>query len=240
MRSNLKAKITVVILLLALIGACAYVYLGTDLVTIQSIEYNSDANVSDADIAFYAQVAEGMRYFEVDAAAVEKALEAHPYIERARVEKHFPNRLQYVLTYRQHYLTLHHSDIFLSLDRTLHVLEVLEAPREGYQVNGFAFDNFVAGQVVQAKNVYVLERVVDLIELLRVSGMTHEYTLNYKQYSIWAYSGQLAFKFGDGSNIEKRFNDCVSIYNALIKEGISSGIVDVSTDGLPVYRPFGE
>ena len=237
---KIMKRIFGLLVLIGLIYGGVYLYFNTDLLRIQTIVFNENEHVDLYDIQRYSGVSVGTPYFEVDANRAAEQLTTHPYIRSATAVKKFPNTMTFNITYRAHYFNIRYSDIVLSLDDQLHVLEVLATENEGYTVEGFAFDSFSTGKVIDVSQLYILENIVDLIELLGKSQLQPNPLIKFESRNIILTFDTLHVKFGVGDNIEEKFNNFINIYEALKADGITSGVIDVSTDGLPVYRPFGE
>lgn len=240
---NLKRKIKKILIFIGIVGIISsgvYLYLNTDIFRITEIAFNENPNIDLYDVQRYSGVKLGTPYFEVNIHETQKALMQHPYIKKAVVEKQFPNTIRFFIEYRTHFFNIRYSDIVLSMDDQMHVLEVLAKENEGFTVEGFAFDSFSTGKLIDISQLYVLENIVHLINLINQSDIQPESVITFEARSIILKVDGIRVKFGIGENIEVKFNAFASIYDALKLDGINTGIIDVSTDGFPVYRPFGE
>lgn len=227
-------------MLVGIISLGIYLYFNTDIFRITKIEFNENPNVDLYEIQRYSGVKLGKPYFEININEVENALMQHPYVKKAVAEKQFPNTIRFYIEYRTHYFNIRYSDIVLSMDDQMHVLEVLAQENEGFTVEGFAFDSFSTGKLIDISQLYVLENIVHLINLINQSNIKPEAVITFEARSIVMKVDGIRVKFGIGENIEVKFNAFASIYDALKLDGINTGVIDVSTDGFPVYRPFGE
>lgn len=240
---NLKRilkRILIFTIIVGIISLGVYLYFNTDVFRITKIEFNENPNIDLYDIQRYSGVKLGTPYFEINTHEVESALMKHPYVKKAIAEKQFPNTIQFFIEYRTHYFNIRYSDIVLSMDDQMYVLEVLAKENDGFTVEGFAFDSFSTGKLIDISQLYVLENIVHLINLINQSNIKPEAVITFEDRSIVMKVDGIRVKFGIGENIEVKFNAFASIYDALKVDGINTGVIDVSTDGFPVYRPFGE
>lgn len=228
------------LILIGIISGGVYLYFNTDILRIKVIEFNGNEHLDLYDVERYSGVSIGTPYFEIDEAHAAKQLMRHPYVKYVTAEKTFPNTIFFDVTYRRHFFNIRYSDIVLSLDDQLHVLEVLATENEGFTVEGFAFDSFSAGNVIDVAQLYILDNIVNLLRLIDQSNIEPNPLIVFEDRNIILKVDELRVKFGVGENIESKFNAFISIYESLKKDGINSGIIDVSSDGLPVYRPFGD
>lgn len=235
----LKTLLTIAILG-GLVYGTYYVIFQTDVFKVTNIEYNPNEALDIYELQRYSGIHYGDHIFKVDPEEAQAALERHPYVRSATITKSYPNTIGIEIVYRAHFLSVEYSDIILSLDNTLQVLKVLDDVEQGYVVEGMPFNAFATGKVIEVDAFYVLENIVKLIDLVDQSGIVMDQEINYDSNAILINCQGIRVNFGDGENIESRFNKFINIYQSLRKSGIESGIIDVSSDGLPVYRPFGE
>lgn len=217
-----------------------YVYTETTLFKITSIEFTKHETMDLETLTQYAGVKKGDFYLSVTKSSLEENIKNHPFVKTAEVKKVFPNQVIFNLTYREHFFNLYYSDIVLSMDDTLSVLSVLDEPKEGYTVLGFSFDSFSVGRQVKVSRKYVLENIVLLIDLLNQSQLKADKTIVFEDDDILITVGGIKGNFGMGENINDKFNAFINIYDALMEDSIESGTIDVSSEGYPVFRPFGE
>lgn len=233
-------KVKWILLLILICAGGYYLVFQTDLLTVKTILYNQNEELDIYELQRYSNIHYGDPYWKVNLQRAKDGLLKHPFVKEVVVNRNFPDQVIFNLTYKTHYFNLKYSDIVLSLDRNLDVLKVLENEGDGYTVEGFMFNGFSTGKKIDVAQEYVLENIVDLIELMNQSHFNYYKTIGYENNNIKIKIGNISVKFGNGENIETRFNAFASIYNALQKEEITNGTIDVSTDGLPVYKPFGE
>ncbi|MCD6435059.1 MAG: hypothetical protein J7L15_01510, partial [Clostridiales bacterium] len=85
----------------------------------------------------------------------------------------------------------------------------------------------------------MMEALVMLVKLVNISDLNFIPSIYIKDNKIFlTINKNYVVNFGNGINIENRFNDFYNIYIDLSKSDVSRGTIDVSTDGLPIYKPF--
>ena len=233
-------RILIALVIIGVIAGGVYLYFNTDLLRIHEVYFNPNEHMDEYDILRYSGIQKGTPYFEINTDEAAKKLMTHPYVRYATATKQFPNAVTFEIVYRKHFFNIRYSDIVLSLDDQLHVLEVLAKENEGFTIEGFAFDSYSAGKVIDVQQLYVLENIVDLLKLIDESQLECDPLIVFKDRNIILSIGQLKVKFGVGENIESKFNAFINIYASLKQDEVTTGTIDVSSDGLPVYRPFGE
>lgn len=173
--------------------------------------------------------------------ALEQRLLSHPFIEKAEVTKLFPSGLELKLTYRTPFFSIYNSGFYILLDDSLRVLGVEDVIPDAVGVLGFRFKEFKIGQKIKVDDQYILERTVDLVKLMKKSHLVFADMIEYKEGSIVIKTEDgIQGNFGEVENVERRFNHFVVIYENLREKGTSAGLIDVSTEGLPTFKPFGD
>ncbi len=171
--------------------------------------------------------------------SLEERLLTHPFIEKAEVVKLLPDGLEVNLTYRTPFFSIYNSGFYILLDESLRVLGVDPKEPEAVGVSGFRFKEFRIGERIKVENQNILERTVDLVILMKKSHLTFSNVIEYKNGSIYVETEDgIRGSFGEVENVERRFNNFVVIYESLKEKGTTTGLIDVSTEGLPTFKPF--
>ncbi|MBS7527540.1 FtsQ-type POTRA domain-containing protein [Fusibacter paucivorans] len=233
-------RLLLFLILACLLGGAYYIVFETDWLKVRTINYNPNDALDIYELQRYSGIHYGDSMFTLDLAHSEATLMTHPYIRTAKITRTFPAEIDVEIVYREHFLSIQYSDIILSLDNTLQVLKVMDEVEEGYTVVGMPFNAFSTGKVIEVDAFYVLENIVSLVDLLKQTDLDVDNIITYEDNNIYINIQSLKVNFGDGEHIESRFNKFINIYQSLTTEDIRTGIIDVSSDGLPVYRPFGE
>jgi cell division protein FtsQ len=171
---------------------------------------------------------------------LEQALMLHPYIEEVKIEKNMPSGLTLELAYREPFFTIFDSGFYILLDDALKVLSVADLKPSAVSLSGFKFKEFKIGQNIKVEKQALLERTVSLVKLMKMSHLEFENRIELIDDGVFLYTTDgISGNFGDVSNVETRFNHFVEIYENLKQKGTTSGLIDVSTEGLPTFKPFG-
>lgn len=173
--------------------------------------------------------------------AVVKKLKTHPYVADATVKKIWPQKVALTIKYRQDSFAIPNAGFYIILDDQLQVLRVDKMAYDATVLDGFTFKEFKIGKRITVDQSKILERTVTLKQLMQKSHLTFLSKIQLNNGNLVVYTKQgLMGSFGDGKNLEERFNNFVDIYDNLETKGIKTGLIDVSSDGLPTYKPFGK
>lgn len=212
----------------------------TPLFIVDTLAYNQNMNITNKEIMTYGEIVDTNIFF-VNTDSVEKKLLSHPYIKSAVVKKKLPDTLEIDFEYRDEFVAVVYSGIYLTTDDQLNVLKAEESIGDIFLIEGFNVKSFNIGEQIKVKDFHVLQHSIELIHLLMKSHIEAKPILKYVDGSIeLELNSDYRVKFGDGTNIERKFNNFVDIYDDLNSKQAMSGVIDVSNEGLPSYRPFGE
>lgn len=172
---------------------------------------------------------------------LEKKLMNHPYVKAVSIEKSYPSTLKLTIDYRVDSFAIPNAGYYILLDNELKVLRVDQMAYNATILEGITFKEFNIGEGISADQPYVLQRIVDLNNLMTNSHISFVKAISYdgKRILVKTKAG-IEGDFGDGKNIAQRFNHFAEIFDNIQSKGISTGLIDVSSDGLPTYKPFGK
>jgi len=234
-----RKSLGVLLVLLLLVGVWLLVY-KTDVFVVKKFEYQPSVYLSDADIKKYGGIGERTLVFALSSEAVASELIHHPYIKSVEIQKKFPNKLILDIDYREELAAIKYSGLFVTIDRTLTVLKVEESIGDIFLIDGFEFKSFNIGEELKVEDGRVLQRTVQLISLLKNSHIEAKPYIRYDNGIELLLNDAYRVRFGKGQDIERKFNNFVDIYEQLSEKGVQSGIIDVSHNGLPIFKPFGQ
>jgi hypothetical protein len=127
------------------------------------------------------------------------------------------------------------------IDDEFVVVDVTNDPGDYYLIEGYKFESYYLGIEIKHDERLILERAMDLAFLVMNYNELDRPPIRIKDNHILLYiSEKLIADFGDGDNIEERFNSMALVYEAALENGLESGIINVSHDGYPGIKPFKE
>lgn len=232
-----------ILLTVILAAALALLTVGlamTDYFQLKTLVYTPNPYVTEEILLEQMGIEKGKQLvFLLSEHQLELRLLNHPFVEKAQVEKLLPSGLVLDLVYRTPFFSIYNSGFYILLDESLRVLGVDEAEPEAVGVSGFRFKEFKIGQKIKVENQSVLERTVNLVTLMKKSHLTFSNVIEYKDGSLMIQTEDgIRGNFGEVENVEQRFNHFVVIYENLKDSGTKTGVIDVSTEGLPTFKPF--
>lgn len=170
------------------------------------------------------------------------SLRADPSVRSATLHRKLPATLVYDVEYRVAVAGFQFDDIFLRVDRDGYLVSTSpERPTDVPVVIGLKMDSFVIGKPINAAQKQQLDFVLDLVTLIGSAGLEKECGLNMEEQTVLVnLKSGISGRFWYRASAEESFNRFMTVYNDQLKKGVASGLIDVSSEGYPVYKPFGE
>lgn len=170
---------------------------------------------------------------------ITKRLLKHPYVKGAIIQKHFPDTIEMKIEYRKDYMAIYDSGFYMIMDETLQVLRVDKTYYDTVLLEGFIFHDFKIGEPIKVENQRALKSTVTLLVLLKKSHIDFVNKITCEGDHLMIYTKQgLIGRFGTLSDLESNFNHFADIFDNLSSKGIKKGMIDVSSNGLPTFKPF--
>lgn len=237
-KNNYKLAILSGALLALLVSSTLF----TPLFKVRLVTVNLNPFTTEEELLGTAEIVKGKTILTfLSEGQVIKRLKTHPYVADVNMAKIWPQKIDLKITYRQDSFAIPNAGFYIILDDQLQVLRVDKMAYDATVLEGITFKEFKIGKKINVDQAKVLERTVTLKQLMLKSHITFLSKVQLNNDSLTVYTKQgLMGSFGDGRNIEERFNSFVDIYDNLESKGIKSGLIDVSSDGLPTYKPFGK
>lgn len=214
----------------------------TPLFKVNEVSLNLNPFTAQEELLTLAQIEKGKTILPfLSEGQTIKRLKTHPYVLNADLKKQWPQKLKIEITYRQDRFAIPNAGFYIILDDELHVLRVDKMFYDATVLEGLTFKEFKIGEKITVDQSRLLGRVVGLKQLMEKSHVEFLSKLTYEDGNLIGYTKSgLKVSFGDLTNMETRFNSAVEIYDNLKSKGIKTGMIDVSSDGLPIYKPFGK
>lgn len=241
LRKNRKRRnrIAVFLVMLIFVGMGLLVF-KTNLLVVKKFDYPASVYFADSDIRKFGEIDEQSFFFNISTSELEKKIVKHPYVKSIEIEKAFPDKLILDIEYREELVAIKYSGLYVTIDESLTVLKVEESIGDIFLIDGFEFKSFNIGEELKVEESRVLRRTVQLISLLKNSHIEAKPYIRYDNGIELLLNDAYRVRFGKGQDIERKFNNFVDIYEELSEKGVQSGIIDVSHNGLPIFKPFGQ
>ncbi|OPL07998.1 MAG: hypothetical protein AVO33_02680 [delta proteobacterium ML8_F1] len=232
-------KFLVLILGLLLMGSGAYFVVEGDLFMLNEVTIDTDLGIKESEILAYSQLSRRTNLLLMDAAESSRQLSTHPLIREATLTKDYPRGIRVSYTLREGLLAVFYKNKFIIVDDEATALYVNQNQEGLVGLYGLDIQGFNLGYPLNAKEAELLKSAIILVRMLQISDFPFDPSLHIEKGHLYLQiSRDYKVNFGNGENPEERFNTFNTIYRELSKDGVNHGIIDVSIDGAPVFRPF--
>lgn len=100
-KESQRGGVNRIILILALVAVCAYIFFGTDVFNIKHIEVVGNSKVSAAAVTRLSGIQLGEGIFAVNCRQAEQLVQTQPMVKAAEISRHFPSTITIKITERQ-------------------------------------------------------------------------------------------------------------------------------------------
>jgi len=225
-------KMIIIILFILLIG----LIIQMDVFTINDVSYNIGL-YGDQEIVENIVIGE-MNYLIHSKSYIKDKILEIPMIDSVTVEKKFPNKVKLNIIYKAPFLKVIDNNIKVVIDEEENVLAINKDIKTKFSVSGLELSYYKVNNKLKIhNNKEILTNLIILIKLINKSGIDINNKIDYNDNNVYIYTYTgLKVNFGDCSNIEEKFNNFVNIYHDLMEKNINYGEIDVSINGLPLFR----
>lgn len=233
-------KVVLLVFILMMIGSGTFVFFESSYFQVQEVVILGDGSLVEYEILEYAQIKRTMNLVMIDTGLAQKNLSNHPMIKTATVEKRYPNQIIIDYTVREPILAVFYSNSFIAIDQNLVAMAVNQNESGLLAVYGLEIESFNLGKKIEFYNENLMDATIDLVKLIGISDLNFIPSIHIIENEVvLRIHEDFHVNFGNGKNIENRFNSFFNIYQELHKQQVNQGIIDVSTDGLATFKPFG-
>jgi len=217
-----------------------YIYEETNVFIIKDISVMGNIRITEEDLKDYLLTDE-LHFFKLNQYELDEKLESYPKVKNGVIKKVFPDRLEVVVNERMPVVALEWSEQYLLIDEELVVVEVVNNTSGYYPIRGYKFENFNIGYEIKDDHRYILENAIYLAFMIMSYDQLNDPAITVEENQIYLkINDNLDVEFGDGDNMEERFNKMIGVYEKLQEDGIYSGVIKVFHDGYPTFDPFEE
>ncbi len=232
-----KKKFTLFIMLF-LMAIAIILTLRTDIFSIQSVKVNGNDLLSDDYIVDFSGIIIGNNIFKEKTKNISENLLAHPYIKAAKIKRSFPDTLNINIEERKRAATISFMGNFIIIDREGYVLESSINAADLLVIKGLDILSFNEGDILKVDNKLKLDKTLKIINKLKDTDIAiMEIDISNIDDIRFKISKYMGCKIGDGENLNYKLDILQNILADLSKRDINRGIIDISGEGYPGYRP---
>lgn len=237
-RIERKKKTTIFMVLIFILVIAAIITFNTDIFSVNRIEVSGHKILTKDSIVYTSGITLGNNIFRERIRTIEENLMEHPYIKEVNAKIILPNKIKIDIEERKRYAAIPFVENYIIIDNEGYVLEILQDHENLVLVRGLDFDNFSEGDVLSVKDKQQMEILVEIISAIEIQGLSvMEIDLTNTDDIRINISNQLTSIIGNADKLGYKFMVMSSILEDLAMKDISRGVIDISHEGYPSYRP---
>lgn len=207
----------------------------TNYFIIKKINYNN-ANYK-TNISFDNIIEKKLNLLFISNSFLTKEILKKSVIKDVIIKKQFPDQLDLTIDYKKPFLKIKENKIPIIINQNGEVLLINSNIDLDYEIYGLNIAYYKKGKELKIYNQELLDRLINLIFLIKKSNVDINYKIIYNNDSIELETKEgIKVEFGNCKDIEKRFNNFINIYINLLDKGIKKGTIDVSITELPLFK----
>lgn len=242
MSKKLKAffKWVKIILIIAIVSYLSYyIVIKSGFFNIKQISVVNNDFLNPKDIIKETGIKGDDNFFLVNLYGPREKLLTNPYIKDVEIRRVFPDKINIVVYERKEFCYVDVAGTIVVVDEQGRVLRTVESTEALILLEGFEIENYRIGEIMTSVDPYEFQRALDIVDLSsQIEGIDVK-TIDYRdEFLMMNMKNGLKVDFGNGNDIESKFNKFYAIYEDLSKKGIKEGLINVNNNGIPTYRPF--
>lgn len=235
---KLKGRVYGVIFVFCILLIVIFMF-NSNLFLISRVAISNNEVLSDKEILSLSGIEVSDNIFRVKLSEVRERLLSSPRVKDVKIERKLPNKLTFDIKERKEYIAIKYIGIYFIIDEERYIIETKKDNSGYYQVDGLEVISYKDGTKLQTVDDYLLDAIIKLCEFVEVSELGFKPNFKIENDEISMYINQdYLVKFGNGEEIEDRFNKFYSIYQDLKIRTINSGVININHSGYPSYVPY--
>ncbi|MBF8982239.1 FtsQ-type POTRA domain-containing protein [Lutibacter sp. B2] len=238
---NVKKKnVHVIIAIMILTSIVAFiVFFKTDIFTVKFVEVYGNHKLKKSDIIEESGITIKNHILKEKIENIKKNLRSNPYIKDVVVKRKMPNKIIIQIDERIEEAAISFIDTYLIIDNEGTVLRSSLDSEMFKIISGVEFQQCIEGEKLNTKNGEEFNKALEIIKGMNSIGISiKEVNVSEKNNIIIKLTDDLICKIGPSENLDYRLIFVKNMLKDLEQREITRGIIDMSHNGYPTYRPI--
>ncbi len=222
-------KLQILLFVLVLIFLLSF----TPLANVKNVSINGELNNKHS----IAKMLKGKNFFWTSAKAMSELIEVDKMYDTAKVSKTITMDVEIELVERAAFIAIKSGAYYVVIDAYGVVLSLSETADAPYVIEGFTVTSAVLGEALVADEMQLIERAVQIVYMYQ-SHTDYLPKVSLVDGEIIQDMGDIKVNYGMASDVELQFNRALVIYEHLIENGATSGIINVTDPEKPFVEPI--
>ena len=232
-----KKKFVLFVMLLCSIISFIIIF-KTDLFCIKVVEVQGSSVLPQEEVIYASGITLGNQIYKEKVKDVKIGLLQHPYIKSVEIKRKLPNKILIKIEERVETAAIPFVGAYVFIDENGMILKSETHPGNLKIIHGLEFDHFMEGELLEVKEPEKLWKALELIEHInRLAIPINNLDVSNPKSYVIQLTGTLICRIGEGNNIDYKLRALNEILLDLKSKDITRGVIDISYDGNPTYRP---
>ncbi|QXM05821.1 cell division protein FtsQ/DivIB [Crassaminicella indica] len=229
----------IIFLIMILVSVVSFIIIfKTDIFKIKKIEVYGNTTISKEEIVAESGIILGNHILKESIKDIESNLYNNPYVKTADVKRKLPDRMVIQIVEREEEAAIPFMNEFLIIDEDGMVLRSSTSNGNLKIIKGLEFTNFIEGAILTVKDKSQLSKALEIVRGINKNQiLIKELDVTNKKDIIIKFTDNLSCKIGEGNNLDYRLKVLKKILEDLNQKKIIRGVIDISHEGYPSYRP---
>lgn len=235
-----KKRKTLYFLIMIFLCAIAFILIfRTDLFTVQEVRVSGNEYLKDEKVIYESGITLGNNIFKERFSNIKENLQSQPYIKHVKMKRVIPNKISIEITERRPVAYIPYMGNFIIIDEEGVVLESTLDHGELVLIKGIDLTSFNEGEALNMVDEHQLNKAMEILREVNHNELSiTEIDVTAIEDIRIRLTKFLSCKLGKGQNLSYKFMLLQSILQDLNNKEITRGIIDISHDGYPSYRPI--
>ena len=235
---KMKVRIYSIIFIFCILLIVIFMF-NSNLFFIERVSILNNGFLSDEEILSLSGIEVSDNIFKVKISDIHDKLVEHPRIKEVDVSRRLPNKIIIDVLERHEFIAINYIGIYFIVDSEGYIINSMKENLGLYEVSGLEVVGYKDGSKIETLDDKLLESIMKIAKYVEMSNLDFIPNFIVENDEINMYINQnFIVRFGDGSQIEDRFNKFNAIYADLRARTISSGIININHNGYPSYIPY--
>ncbi|AOT68459.1 cell division protein FtsQ/DivIB [Geosporobacter ferrireducens] len=232
-----KKKLVLFVMLLCCIISFIIIF-KTDLFCIKTVEVSGNVLLSQEEIIHASGITLGNQIYKEKIKNVEIGLTQHPYIKFVEVKRKLPNKILIQIEERTEAAAIPFMGAYVFIDENGMILKSELDSGNLKIIQGLEFDHFMEGEPLEVKDPEKLRKALEIVKYIdRMEISIKNIDVSQSKNYVIRLTDTLICRVGEGNNIDYKLRALEKILLDLKSKDITRGVIDISYDGNPTYRP---
>lgn len=235
---RLKGKVYGILFMFCMILVVIFMF-NSSVFLVSRVAINGNKVLSKKEILALSEIDVSHNIFRIKLSDIENKVVLSPRIKSVKVARVLPNKLVLNIVERHELLAIKYIGIHFIVDSDGYIINTQKDNSGYYQVEGLEVTAYKDGTKIETIDDGLLNGIIKLCQFIEISGLEFKPNFKIDGEEIFMYMNpDFVVKFGDGEEVEDRFNKFYAIYEDLKRRSINSGVININHSGYPSYVPY--